>query len=93
MAGLAINISTPKYAGPLMASGWVRLTDTYYVYPTPDVTPAHMQSQSIKTFQALYNQNNPAHPIPVTGEYDAATGMALDSVPTTGFSEIQCLLF
>jgi hypothetical protein len=59
----------------------------------PNINPATAKSNDIKSFQALWNLNNPTNKISVTGVYDAATGLRFDMSPVAGFTNTNCAPF
>lgn len=94
--GLAIDTTSSKYMRPMKNAGWTQPPgDSVHLdYPISDVPLSQLGPVTIKAFQSLYNQNVPlAQRIPVTGIYDDATGVAMDSVVTSGFSNTACAVF
>ena len=59
----------------------------------PNINPATAKSNDVKSFQALWNLNNPTDTISVTGVYDAATALRFDKSPVAGFTNTNCAPF
>ncbi|MCB9542100.1 MAG: hypothetical protein H6703_06615 [Myxococcales bacterium] len=90
--GLSVDLEEPAYWSPLMrAQGWEDNLPTdrpHFDYVlAEDVGLARL---SLFAFQALHNRNRPDDPLPLTGEFDAATEVALGDAIIGGFATGLC---
>lgn len=60
---------------------------------TLNVDPNVAKKNDIKSFQALWNLNNPTDTIPVDGVYTDATALRFDRSPVNGFPNTACAPF
>lgn len=90
--GLSVDLNDAGYWSPLMrAYGWEDNLPTdrpHFDYVlAEDVGLARL---SLFAFQALHNRNRPDAPLPLSGEFDAATEAALGDALIGGFAEGLC---
>jgi len=97
-AGLSIDVNNYQaWSASLQAYNFVPIGSSDPVHfdysGTPNVNPSTAKTNDIKSFQALWNLNNPNDVIPVTGVYDSATGLRFDMSPVNGFANTNCAPF
>lgn len=97
-AGLAIDVNNYQaWSASLQAYNFIPIGSNDPVHfdysGTPNIDPNIARTNDIKSFQALWNLNNPNDTIPVTGVYDFATGLRFDKSPIAGFTNTNCALF
>lgn len=96
--GIAIDVSNYQvWSSALQAYNFVPIGSNDPVHfdysGMPNIDPDTAKRNDIKSFQALWNLNNPSDTIPVTGVYDAETGLRFDKSPADGFPNTNCALF
>ena len=97
-AGLSIDVNNYQaWSASLQQYSFVPIGSSDPVHfdytGPPNIDPATAKSNDIKSFQALWNLNNPTDTIPVTGVYNAATGLRFDKSPVAGFANTNCAPF
>lgn len=97
-AGLSVDVNNyQEWSSSLQLYGFVPIGSNDPVHfdytGTPNIDPDTAKTNDIKSFQALWNLNNPSDTIPVTGVYDEATGLRFDKSPAAGFSNTNCAVF
>jgi len=97
-AGLSIDVNNYQaWSASLQAYNFAPIGSSDPVHfdftGTANINPSTAKTNDIKSFQALWNLNNPSDTIPITGVYDAATGLRFDRSPVAGFTNTNCAPF
>lgn len=97
-AGLSVDVNNYQaWSASLQLYNFVPIGSSDPVHfdytGTPNINPGTAKTNDVKSFQALWNLNNPTDAIPVTGVYDAATGLRFDRSPASGFTNTNCAPF
>ena len=90
--GLSVDLQdADAWVGPMSRHGWENNLPTdrpHFDYGLAD--DEGMAGLSLFAFQALWNLNRSDRAIPLTGEFDAATELALGDAPLLGFARDLC---
>jgi D-alanyl-D-alanine carboxypeptidase len=84
--GLSIDIDDAEGWQPyLEAAGWLKLANDPPHFDFPESEPKAINVIYTKSFQRLWNLNNPQDKIPENGDYDSETDKRLGLSPVMGF--------
>lgn len=95
--GIAVDVSNyQQWLSSLQSYNFAQLPGDAIHFDftgTLNIDPSVAKTNDIRSFQALWNLNNPNDRITVNGVYDAATAFRFDKSPSAGFANTQCAPF